>query len=137
MKYKSEGLSFLEFLIAAGCVSLIAAVTVPAYQAEKARDLFPDLVLSAAPRMEAIQNAIDSRLVSDLSGLDAGRFGIPEDIMPTPTQHGAQVVDGHITMIWKLDSTYLQGTTYELIATEPMSPLYWSTGGTCKAAGFC
>lgn len=137
MRYRSAGLSLLEFLIVASCISLIAAVVVPAYQAGKARDLVPDLVQSASSRKDAIQIAIDSQLVDDLSDLDAGRYGIPDDVMPTATQHGAQVVDGRITMVWKLDSTYLQGTTYELTAAEPVTPVYWNTGGSCKAAGYC
>jgi type II secretory pathway pseudopilin PulG len=137
MRRRSKGLSFLELLIITSCISLVAAVALPAFQMQKGRELIPELVLAAASRIEAVENAIEAQRVTELSELDAGMHGIPPNEVPTATRHGAQVVDGRITMVWKLDSTFLQGTTYVLSANALQSPIFWESGGSCVASGYC
>ncbi len=83
------GMTFLEILIVAACISLIMSVVVPAYQASMGSERIESLALSASTRVEAIKQAVEGG-VTDLASLDGGAFGIPADLPATATLHGSQ-----------------------------------------------
>ncbi|MCB1669626.1 MAG: hypothetical protein R3F41_17835 [Gammaproteobacteria bacterium] len=131
------GMTFLELLIVAACISLLMSVVVPAYQASLGTDRIDNLALSADTRVKAIERAIARQGVDEFDRLNGGSLGIPVNSPATSTLHGAQVTNGEIVMTWKNDASFMQGVTYTLRPQKLSTPFKWEVGGSCVIRGFC
>ena len=131
------GMTLLEFLIVAACISLIMSVVVPAYQSSRGSERIQDLALSATSRIKAIEEAVELHGVEDYDSLDGGAFGIPVNLPATATLHGASVTNGKIVLTWKNDATLMDGITYTLRPLKLAIPLNWDIGGSCVIRGYC
>ena len=134
---KTQGFTLIELMIVVAIIGILAAVALPAYQNYSNRAAFAELVLAVTPRKTAVELAIQTRSPSALADLDGGSLGIPTDDAAGVAQHGAEVLNGVITMTWQNDGGDLDGTTYTLTAGGITPPVQWTEGGTCLTSGLC
>tara|TARA_B110000858_G_scaffold123794_2_gene141183 strand:- start:11673 stop:12386 length:714 start_codon:yes stop_codon:yes gene_type:complete len=91
----------------------------------------------ANPRKLAIEMGVRTKRISTMREITAGQLGIPRDVEQTDKEHGAQVADATIAMMWKNDASDLQGVTYILSLESMDYPFQWSVGGTCLEKDLC
>lgn len=131
------GISLLEFMVIAACISLMMSVIVPAYRSSKGSERIEDLALSASSRVAAIEEAVERYGIKDFDSLDGGAWGIPENTPVTSTLHGMSVTNGEIVMTWKNDATFMHDITYTIRPRKLALPLTWDVGGSCVIKGYC
>ena len=135
---KTQGFTLIELMIVVAIIGILAAVALPAYHNYSNRAAFSELVLAVTPRKTAVELAIQTRCNGcALTDLDAGAFGIPNDVAVAATTHGASVANGVVTMTWQTDTSAMDGVTYTLTAGGVTPPVQWTESGTCLANGLC
>ena len=130
-------------MIVIAIIGILASVAVPAYTTYVKRAQFADVILAATAFKRPSDVASQSDRVSDVLDLDAGQFGIPDNITSgnAVSQHVASVtmLNGIITAVGSAD---LDNAVYQIAATlQASGGLRWtaneSVTNSCFSLGYC
>ena len=135
MNLKQQGIHRIEVAIIVVAVGVLVAVAFPVYQSHTLTPKFSEVMSALGPYKFAVETcAKDGSCVVDgkLSGLAAGKFGIPPSVSTTYLAKVAVASDGTITATAS-NAGGLAGETFILTPTFVSGgPVSWAGTGTCK-----
>jgi len=135
MNLKQQGINKIEIAIIVAAIGILLAVAFPVYQSHTLKPKFSEVMSTLGPYKFAIEAcAKEGTCVVEgkLSGLAAGKFGIPPSVSTTYLANIAVASDGTITAT-ATNAGGLAGETFVLTPTfVPGAPMSWAGTGTCK-----
>ncbi|KAF7772029.1 type IV pilus assembly protein PilA [Pseudoalteromonas citrea] len=137
-----DGFTLIEVLIVVSIIALLTSVALPRYQLYLDRARFSEVVLATSLYKNSIETIFLSGRTRDLTELDGGKLGIPnndsDQVLPHRYIETASVTDGVIRIESNITSNN-QRVTYILTpsVSSAGNTLTWQVSGTCKDAGLC
>ncbi|MBL6754582.1 MAG: hypothetical protein ISP89_09905 [Pseudomonadales bacterium] len=91
--------------------------------------------------VEPIKGTMEAALLSetdvDITLLDSGEAGLPNEVLVSGQAHGISVIDGQIIATWKKDDSDIDGVTYILTPEMEDGGVEWAITGTCGGKNAC
>lgn len=131
----------LAILAFAGVVAALVVIylvrNVDRYENLNFEFRYSELVDMVEPIQDTIEAALLSERAVDMSFLDSGEAGLPDEVLVSEQAHGISVIDGQIIATWMKDESDLDGVTYILTPKIEDGEVEWATTGTCGGKNAC
>lgn len=121
-------------------IGILASLMLPSYQQYLKKARFTEVVLATAAHKTAVETAIQTQLVTDLTQLKSGRFGIPKDMtkerghLASLTVENGQIIAQGNEVVDSL--TYVLSPAVDAEG-QITYPLEWQISGSCVTEGLC
>ena len=141
--FKSEkGFTLIELMIVIAIIGVLASIAVPQYNQYGKRAKFSEVVLATtafkSPAEIAFQMGRVTQDTAGIAALDAGMFGIPDNIASgNAVGEHVDTVEMSAGVITAKGGSTVDNATFVISAKISNEGLRWETSGDCFDMGIC
>lgn len=138
---KQTGFTLIELMIVVAIVAILAAIALPAYQKYTAKAKFTEVVSAANPVKQQVELCyFDKQAFTDCNNSASGAgwtIGAANSYANNNYVATVTVTNGVIEVAPTTKDGFQTTETFQLSPSAANGSVVWTTGGGCKAAGYC